>query len=358
LVISDYEDSWGSTVRSFREVVGRFELMSDARAAEWRGFPDSDLKAVHVVEDGPVRAVIEAVLAYHDSVCLLTYKLPYSGCSVDLDVTMFWNEKSRMAKLSLPVAIADGRFLGQVPYGVEELATNGDEVVSQQWQAVADPNRDLAFGVVDNGIYGSDFSDGELRISLLRGAVYSALSIGERPLVSADRYHPRIDQGERTFSLRFLFGKKSALIPRMGAIAAQFNEPPYLLSMFTDGRGELPPRGVSLSDPEVICGACKAADAGDGVIVRLFNPTTERKEGRAVLGEHSRGQRRVDPAEPGSNEAGGNGPRPALTGRAELPRDFDFSYSIGPAQVRTYHVRPTGEVSECDLIEEPLPPAR
>jgi len=325
IVVSDNEDPWGSQVRRYREEVGRFTLMSEERASEWSGFGSTSdvaagsIPAVRVIEDGPVRAVLEALFSYHDSVCVLTYKIPYDGAAFDLEVSVHWAEKNKMLKLAIPAALRESKLLGQVAYGVEELSANGDEVVSQQWQAVVEPGDGVGIGIIDNGIYGSDFAEGELRLSLLHGPAYSALPIGDRPLVSPGRHHARIDQGEREFSFRFVVGSATPLVDELGVMAAQFNERPYLLSLFTHGGGKALMQGLVLGDPAVLCTALKAADAGAGTIVRLFNPTADLREGEA-----------------------------------RLASTFTIPYSLGPYEVRTYHVSAGGEVEERNIIEGPL----
>ncbi|MFP4550734.1 MAG: glycoside hydrolase family 38 C-terminal domain-containing protein [Spirochaetales bacterium] len=351
IVVSDNEDPWGSQVRRYREEVGRFVLMSDERASEWSGIEDvrgGVGPAVRVIEDGPVRAVVQVPLAYHDSVCVLTYKIPYDGTAFDLDVSVHWAEKNKMLKLSIPTALRKSRLLGQVAYGVEELFANGDEVVSQQWQAVVEKGGGLGLGVIDNGIYGSDFAEGELRLSLLHGPAYSALPVRDRPLVSPDRYHARIDQGERAFSFRFVAGLASPLVAEIGALASHFNERPYLLSLFTHGAGETPPTGLVLSDPAVLCSALKAADTGEGAIVRLFNTTAEHRSGQARFGDS--GAAGVAAA----GEAATAGVGAAGDSKRSLPLTFALAYELGPHEVRTYCVTSGGQVEERTIIEGPL----
>lgn len=43
--------------------------------------------------------------------------------------------------------------------------------VSQKWCMIEDPATKTAVAVIDNGVYGADFVDGELGITLLRSAL-------------------------------------------------------------------------------------------------------------------------------------------------------------------------------------------
>ena len=317
IVVADYEDPWGSTVRSYREKVGQFSLMDDKKGSLFSGLTDTVLPSVRVIEDGPVRTVIEALVAYNQSSCILRYKIPKRGYSFDLDVEVHWQEKNRMLKLAIPTLFSDGALHGQVAYGTEVLPANGDEVVTQRWQAVINKSTDMALAVVDDGVYGSDYSDGELRISLLHGPVYSALAIGERPLVSPDRHHPRIDQGERSFRFRLLTGDREQVLTNIDSAAQQFNEPPYFLSLFTRGNDDSIPGGIAVDNPSVVCSALKMVETGNGYVLRLYNSLPETSKGTASL--------------------------PAAM--------LEIAFELGPYEVATYVFTEDGKWWETDLLE-------
>lgn len=58
-----------------------------------------------------------------------------------------------------------------------------------------------ALTIIDDGIYGSDFYKGEIRLSLLRSPAYSAMQLKDRDIVPQDRFTAKSDQGERIFRL-------------------------------------------------------------------------------------------------------------------------------------------------------------
>jgi hypothetical protein len=99
----------------------------------------------------------------------------------------------------------------------------------------------------------------------------------------------------------------------------QFNERPYLLSLFTHGSGATPDPGLVLDDSAVLCTAVKAADTGEGTIVRLFNPTAKRQ-----------------------------------AGSAKFASTYSVPYDLGPYEVRTYHVTVNGQVAERSIVEGAL----
>jgi alpha-mannosidase len=270
LVIADSDDPWEMHAISFREVVGRFELASPAEAARVSGLRTAVPAAVRVIEDGPVQTVVEAVFEYGVSRLLLTYRLPKRGTEIGIEARVFWNEKGKMLKLSVPVAFG-GALHGQVAYGRQQLPSNGNEAVSQKWLAVVDDESGRALTCITEGTYASDYADGELRLTLLRSPAYSGHPIGDRPVVPQDRFLPRIDQGERIFRFWLNGGKASERLAVIDREALAANEAPFALSFFPNGSGKALAPAVSLQGSStVLLTALKPADDGDGYTVRLF----------------------------------------------------------------------------------------
>jgi alpha-mannosidase len=77
------------------------------------------LPPVRVIEDGPVRTVVEAVFAFGRSTLVLRYLLPKHGTEVGIEMRVHWSEPDAMLKLALPTTLAGMQVLSQVAYGVE-----------------------------------------------------------------------------------------------------------------------------------------------------------------------------------------------------------------------------------------------
>ena len=318
LIMADDEDPWGMRGDSFRKEVGHFQLMGRQRGSTVSGVkPGVLLPSVRVIENGPVRAVVEAVYEYNDSSLVQQFNLPKRGTEIEVFLRVDWNEKDRFLKFAIPLKDA-AHYQGQVAFGVSPLRDDGRECVAQKWVAIT--RRDgLAVTVVNEGCYGSDFKAGELRLSLLRSPAYSAHPWGDRPTVPQDRHSPRIDQGERTFRFWINAGPRAERLARVDREALAHNEKPMALSFFPDGAGALRPKPLAvLTDPVVQIAAIKLPDQGKGMILRLYNPTAQRRT--TVL----------------------NLP---LTGARQR-------LTFGPHEVRSFRVGPKrGAWTEIDLIE-------
>lgn len=273
LVISDNSDPWGMTVRSFRQVLGAFTLLSPEKSAEVAGLAGQKLGPVHVIERGPVRTVIEAMFGWNDSFAVVTYKIPAQGTEVEVQVRVLWNEKDRMLKLSVPATDEKSRYLGEVMYGVEELKNDGSECVSQKWVAAMSDAQGTAVTLINEGIYGSDCADGEIRLSLLRSPAYCAHPLPNRVTPPPDRFVARADQGERQFSVWLNAGPAKERLEAVGREALAKNEKPFALSFFPSGQGSLPKPLAKVSGSVVTASSIKKSEEGNDLIVRLFEPS-------------------------------------------------------------------------------------
>lgn len=281
LVIADDENSWAHTEKSFRNVKGSFRLMTSDESAEFSGILAGEKPAaVRVIEDGPVRTIVEAVMIYNHSFICMQYYLPKQGTEVKISCRVFWNEKMTMLKLSLPTTLTHTAFIGQTAYGSEQLLTNGDEMCSHKWNVVS--GKEGALSVINTGTYGSDCKDGELRVSLLRSPGYSAgksdFSLRKPFIMEQDRFSPFIDQGERMFEF---FLNASAAESRLNKIEREANaknEQLTALSFFPTGRGEKAKPFALLSDDTINLSVFKKAERDDRFILRLFNPSAETKD--------------------------------------------------------------------------------
>lgn len=278
MAIEDNDDPWGMTVQSFRGKAEKFALMTREEGTKFSGLSGNLLNSVRVIEDGKVRTVIEAMFVYGDSFICQTYKLPKRGREIQVQVRVYWNEKNKMLKLSVPTALEDAALRGQVAYGAEELRTDGRETVSQKWLAVTSAKHDCALSCINDGVYGSDFENGELRISLSRSPAYSGHPIPNRPIMEQDRFSPRIDQGERLFNFWFSGGNAEERLTSIDRESLVHNEKPFALSFFPSGEGKKPKAFATLSDDAIQITACKKAEDAEDYIIRLFEPTGQKRE--------------------------------------------------------------------------------
>jgi len=217
------------------------------------------------------------VMKYNNSFICQRYYLPKKGTEIKITSKVYWNEKMKMLKMSVPTTLRDVEFVGQTAYGCEKLLTNGDEMVSHKWNTLSDGTN--AVSMINTGTYGSDCKDGELRVSMLRSPGYSAgksdFSFRNPRIMPQDRFSPYIDQGEHDYEFCFNAGnavKRMELIERE---ALTVNEKPMLLSFFPTGRGIKPVKLVEIKSGSAIVSAMKKGRGSNEYVIRFFNPVDE-----------------------------------------------------------------------------------
>ena len=272
LVVQDDADSWSTVALKYHDVAGTFALAPPKTGSRVSGL-GKVIDSVRVVEDGPVRLVVEAVFAYGDSFLIQTYKLPKFGTAIEVNVCVHWNEKDKMLKLAMPVAFEDAAYMGQVAYGRDVLPGEEREVVAQKWVAAVSKKSGMALTCINDGIYGSDFVGNAIRLTLLRSPAYSCSPFKDRSVVRPDGYTPRIDQGERCFRFWLQAGAKTERMGKVDREALTHNEKPFLLSFYPSGAGDPLQPAVIIEGNGVLLTTFKQAERSDNWILRLFEST-------------------------------------------------------------------------------------
>ncbi len=273
LVMQDYADPWGMKVNSFYDLEGKFRLLSPAETARFAG-TGGPIQPVRIIEQGPVRTVVEALFRHNNSYAAVRYFIHKQGAEVDIEARIFWMEKDRMLKMKFPVYLADARCMGEVAYGIQEFDREGEELVSQRWVGLFSQRDDRSFTIANKATYGFDFMDGEIRLSLLRSPAYAGHPVDDQtPIVRQDRFTPRMDQGEHVFRFRLGAGPVRDRLHSLERESRSLNAESLALCCFPAKKGKQPESLVILSNPSVRLAAVKYSANGESLIVRLFEST-------------------------------------------------------------------------------------
>lgn len=289
LVVKDDENSWAFKEKAFREIIGKFEIMTKEESAEFSGIIAKDIPApVRVIEDGAIRTIVEAVFKYNHSFIARRYILPKKGTQFGIKDKVYWNEKMKMLKLSFPT-VKGSTYIGQQAYGSETLKPNGEEMVSQKWNIVSDGK--TALSVINDTTYGSDYDGKEFRITMLRSPGYSAgksdFSVRKEFIMEQDRFSPYIDQGEHDFTFVINAGPLNERLEKIERETDAYALRPMALSFFPIGCAKEEENTIkpfaSLSDDVITLAVFKKAEKSDNSVIRLFNPTKETRKTTLTL---------------------------------------------------------------------------
>lgn len=242
--------------------------------------PFRGLSSVQVVENGDLCLAIEAFFVRENTRARILYKIYKNNDDIDIQVTLFMNEADRMVKLRVPTALT-GFLVGQTAFGEDKLFTDGRENVSHRYVAVRNGNQ--SFAILNDCIYGSSYSNGNLYLNLVRGVTYCAHPISNRQLIPSDRYVKKVDQGQHDFHFRFTVANHG----EVGALAQQFNQKPYALHAFPLEMEKTAPKScqVLLNNRAITLEAMKRADRGEEYLLHLLNNAETKQQAVLTIGD-------------------------------------------------------------------------
>lgn len=311
VVVDDPSDAWGHRVRAYDRAVGAFRPTR-----------------VHLVEHGPVRAVLRVVSRYERSTLVEEFVLSAGSRQVELRVTVDWQEQLKLLKLRFPTALSDTTATHEIPYGHLERTPDGTEEPTQAWVDVTGtlPGGARAGLVVANDSkHGHDVTGGEIGLTALRSPAYAW---HEPRQLDPDGIYDYLDQGRQDFRCLLIphGGQWSAVDPARRA--AELNQPVVSLPE-SFHPGPLPQRASYLDDGagSVLVTVLKGDEDGTGdLVLRGYESAGRRTTARIAL---------------------------PLLGERVIEAEF------GPCEIKTFRVPrdPAQPVVEVDLLERSGPRA-
>ncbi len=229
-----------------------------------------DLTSARVLEEGPLRGVLELRRHFRHSIVVQRFTVYAHTPRVDVVTEVDWHERHTLLKVAFPVAVHSPRATYEIQFGALERPTHWNtswdyarfEVVGHRWADVSEG--DYGVSLLNDCKYGHDVKGHTLRLTLIK---------------SSTAPDPEADQGQHRFTY--------ALYPhagdwRTGTVpeAAALNDP--LLARAHDRAAAtgpaLPPSlGLVSCDAEhVVVDTVKAAEDGDGLIVRVYEAYDQR----------------------------------------------------------------------------------
>lgn len=323
-VHTDAFNCWeGKGALNVYEPTGRFHLMTPGEATDFAGVKGSLVQPVRVTEEGEVNIAVEADFVYGHSRLAMRYLIDKITGALELELRLFYGESEKRLKLWIPTALTEGEHIGQTIFGREVLKRSYADVVSQAWQAVADEKSALV--VSDDGVYGSNFYDGALAVTLVRSAGYGAGNSAWGEPFHEPMFQPRMDQGERRFRFHIEAGERSRVLLTADRMAAMFNRRPYALVFCPPGSGKKPAPLCAVEAPNVTVSCFKRSEREENAyILRLF-------EAQGI----------------------------ATQTRVELPLfALSFVLTLAPFEIKTFRIT-KGKAEPTDMLEGavPFPPA-
>lgn len=274
----DIPDPWGMGKEDLKSLGRNPVEFTELDADERREFAgtDADIPAVSLMESGEIFDAYQTYSKSGNTRACVEYRIYKHGKFTDVNVVVEFADKNKAVRLEIPAPF-DGKTVGDGPYIVEEKFSDGREFVFQKVIGIENGNN--GFYVANDCVYGGKIENGNLRLTLLRGAGYCFHPVDDRPLYPQNGYLPRIDNGRYTFRFRIFRGDRADAM----RVSYEFNRPPYAFGAFPHGT-ETQLAQVFVSDPAVLCNAFFKAGENK-YVMRLWNTTGDDRIVRVGIGD-------------------------------------------------------------------------
>jgi alpha-mannosidase len=220
---------------------------------------------LQLVEQGPHAAAIRVERTFRHSTINQTYRLTANAKRLDIETDIDWHERRILLRTLTPAAVRARYASFECAYGLIQRATHRNtsweqamfEAVAHRFVDLSEPGFGLA--LLNNAKYGHSVCDNIIGMSLVRGAIYPDLLA---------------DEGEQSFTY--------SLYPHGGDLGANgvraeaeaLNQPLLFRQLSGVAAAEFQPLGFQ-GAPAALS-ALKAAEDGDGLILRIYEPQGSR----------------------------------------------------------------------------------
>ncbi|MBO5078505.1 MAG: alpha-mannosidase [Oscillospiraceae bacterium] len=207
-----------------------------------------------VTEQGPVRASIRVTSGCCNSVIQRTYTVTAGSDQVTVQTNVDFREKHRALKFTFP--LTEETVVAKIPYGTLTRRGYTGEEPCGSWIASG------GLCVANDCKYGYDTQDGEMRMTVLRGAIYAD------HFAQRDEFCQYMEQGIHEFTYS-LFPYTGCSASEKKAAELNFGLRRVLGSFH---KGYLPEKMacIHVDKENVIVSAVKKAEDGDGRILRVY----------------------------------------------------------------------------------------
>lgn len=225
-----------------------------------------------VVESGPHRVAVRILRRFGASTITQTIRLWANSPRVEFKTDLDWHDRRILLKSRTPLAIHADHATFECACGVIKRPTHRNtpwdaakyEVAGHRFADLSEPGFGVA--LLNDGKYGHDVAGNVMGLSLLRSPVYPDLLA---------------DEGAQSFTY--------ALLPHLGdwfeggvlAEAEDLNQPLLITPAKLDRDNRW--QAVTVEGRPLALSAFKPAESGDGLILRLYEPSGGRSQPRIIL---------------------------------------------------------------------------
>ncbi len=288
-------DTWGHNIFDYNIEIGEFSNGT-----------------LELVEKGPIRATIKSKVYYNNSVLTRYYSLYNNSEKLTVKTVLDFDEEYKSAKLSFKANVDNDKVTYSMPYGFIEKQANGQEEPSHAWCDIYDESG-KGLALINNSKYSFCSIKNDMRMMMARSCAY------------LDHYGQKFRDGEMQFLDKGQQEFCYELVPHMNKMNAELFKMGELLNsplqthQETHHDGNLPQTysGLSVDKDNIVVTALKAAEDGNGYIMRLIEADGKKTNANVDFS--------------------------AL--------NVKFEVSLGAQEIKTVRILPNGEVKDSLIIE-------
>ena len=232
-----------------------------------KAWPLTSAESIRVIPD-PVRGIIEVIRKFNLSTITQRIILNPNADYLDFETEVDWQETLKMLKVEFPVTVTAREATYEIAHGTNTRPTHCNTVFdAAKFEVCGHKFADLSEGLygvslINDCKYGYDIHNNRMRLTLLRSPTC--------PDQTADK-------GSHSFVYRLYphagCWQESALLER----AFGLNNPLRVYRRGANGRSGSDTRQfIRISRKGIILDACKAAQNGDGIILRFYEALSSR----------------------------------------------------------------------------------
>lgn len=240
-----------------------------------KSWPVHGLESLEVIADNELRVGVELVRRYLHTTIRERLYLERDSALVSMEFDIDWQETNQLLKLHFPYDIFTREATFDIQFGQITRPTHQNtswdlarfEVAMQKWVSVHEQN--FGISIINDSKYGASVKPGDIGLSLLK----------------APRYPSEVaDIGRQQF--------RYGIMPYTGTLADsatfseayQLNNPPQVYVKNTGGGTLSRSQALVYSpNPALTIEAVKAAESGEGMIVRVYENRGARHQDASLV---------------------------------------------------------------------------
>lgn len=257
------EGGYGNMLQIFEDKPERESAWNIDLEYQKKGWIINDVKSIEVKEISPIKGVLRISKAFNNSEIIQDITIYASTPRIDFYTQVEWQETEKLLKAAFEVDVLSPEATYEIAFGSIKRPTHWNtswdkakfEVPAHKWADLSEGGYGVS--ILNDCKYGYDIKDNVMRITLLKAPVYP---------------DPVADKGHHEFVYSLYPHKGDWINGNVVHAGYELNVPLTAICTKAGNSGKLPNSTsfLSIDRQNVIVDTLKAAEDGNGLIIRLY----------------------------------------------------------------------------------------